>query len=101
MNVGFVGLGAMGLPMTRNLLSAGHEVTVASRSRGPIDEAVAAGAHDGGDAAGVARAADVTIMCVPSSPDVAQVVDAMLPALGAGKIVVDCSTIDPEVERAQ
>ena len=33
MRVGFVGLGAMGLPMTRHLLAAGHEVTVASRSR--------------------------------------------------------------------
>ncbi|MGH9026798.1 MAG: NAD(P)-binding domain-containing protein, partial [Acidimicrobiia bacterium] len=37
MNVGFVGLGAMGLPMTRHLVEAGHEVTVASRSRGPIE----------------------------------------------------------------
>ena len=33
MKVGFVGLGAMGLPMTRNLLAKGHEVTVTSRSR--------------------------------------------------------------------
>jgi 3-hydroxyisobutyrate dehydrogenase len=41
------------------------------------------------------------ILCVPSSPQVAEVVDAMLPVLGAGKVVVDCSTIDPEVERDQ
>ena len=34
MNLGFVGLGAMGLPMTRHLLEAGHQVTVASRSPG-------------------------------------------------------------------
>jgi len=33
MRVGFIGLGAMGLPMTRHLVAAGHEVTVASRSR--------------------------------------------------------------------
>ena len=32
MKVGFIGLGAMGLPMTRNLLNAGHQVTVASRT---------------------------------------------------------------------
>ncbi len=43
----------------------------------------------------------MVILCVPSSPQVAEVVDAMLPALVAGKVVVDCSTIDPEVERAQ
>jgi 3-hydroxyisobutyrate dehydrogenase len=89
----------MGLPMTRNLLKAGHRVTVTSRSRGPIDEAVAEGAVDGGDPAGVATAADVTFICVPDAPDVRQVIDTMLPALGPGKRVVDCSTIDPEAER--
>ena len=44
MQLGFVGLGAMGLPMTRHLLEAGHHVTVASRSPGPIEQAVALGA---------------------------------------------------------
>ena len=101
MRVGFVGMGAMGLPMTRNLLVAGHEVIVSSRSQGPIDEAVAAGARDGLDPAGVAAATDVIVICVPNSPQVDEVVTAMLPALGPGKIVVDCSTIDPDVERAQ
>jgi 3-hydroxyisobutyrate dehydrogenase len=101
MRVGFVGLGAMGLPMTRHLVEAGHDVTVASRSRGPIEAAVAAGAVEGDGPAGVAEASEVTILCVPNSPEVTEVVDAALPALTDGKIVVDCSTIDPEVERAQ
>ena len=48
MDVGFVGFGAMGLPMARHLVEAGHDVTVASRSRGPIDTAVGFGATDGG-----------------------------------------------------
>jgi len=91
----------MGLPMTRNLLAKGHKVTVASRSRGSIDAAVAAGAVDGTDARGVAEASEVTLLCVPDSPDVVAVVDAMLSALGPGKVVVDTSTIDPDVERAQ
>jgi 3-hydroxyisobutyrate dehydrogenase len=43
----------------------------------------------------------VIILCVPNSPEVVEVIDAMLPALGAGKTVIDTSTIDPEVERAQ
>jgi 3-hydroxyisobutyrate dehydrogenase-like beta-hydroxyacid dehydrogenase len=47
MELGFIGLGAMGLPMARHLLAAGHRVTVASRSQGPIDAAVADGAVDG------------------------------------------------------
>jgi 3-hydroxyisobutyrate dehydrogenase len=101
MRIGFIGLGAMGLPMAGHLVDAGHEVTVASRGRGPIDTAVDRGATDGGSPRGVAEASEVVILCVPNSPEVTEVVDGMLPALGEGKTVVDCSTIDPEVERAQ
>jgi len=101
MRIGFIGVGAMGLPMAGHLVTAGHDVTVASRGRGPIDAAVAAGAADGGSARGVAEASEVIFLCVPNSPEVVEVVDAMLPALGPGRTVVDCSTIDPEVERAQ
>ena len=101
MNLGFVGLGAMGLPMTRHLVEAGHRVTVSSRSPGPVDRARSFGAVDGNDPAHVAEASEVVILCVPSSPQVVEVVEAMLPALGPGQIVVDCSTIDPEVSRAQ
>jgi 3-hydroxyisobutyrate dehydrogenase len=101
MKIGFVGLGAMGLPMTRNLLAAGHDVTVASRSRPPVETAVALGATDGGTLADVAAAGEVIILCVPNSPEVVEVVDAMVPTLRPGTIVIDCSTIDPDVERAQ
>jgi 3-hydroxyisobutyrate dehydrogenase len=91
----------MGLPMTRHLLAAGHAVTVASRSRGPIDAAVAAGAREGAGPRAVVAASDVTILCLPNGPDVATVLDEAFPALGPGKIVVDTSTIDPGIERAQ
>src|SRR5687768_16979930 len=90
----------MGLPMARHLVEAGHRVTVASRSPGPVESAVAFGAVSGGSALGVASVSDVVVVCVPSSPDVSSVVDEMLPALGLGKTVVDCSTIDPDVERS-
>jgi len=101
MDVGFVGLGVMGLPMARHLVEAGHRVTVSSRSPGPVAAAVAYGALDGGSAAGVAAASDVVVLCVPSSPDVASVVTELLPALRPGAVVVDCSTIDPSAEREQ
>ena len=101
MRIGFVGLGAMGLPMAGHLVAAGHDVTVASRSRGPIEAAVSMGACDGGSPRGVAEASEVVILCVPNSPEVAEVVEGMLPVLGAAHTVVDCSTIDPDVERAQ
>jgi 3-hydroxyisobutyrate dehydrogenase len=100
-DVGFIGLGVMGLPMTRNLLEKGHRVTVTSRSPGPVEAAVALGATDGADAAGVVEASEVVVVCVPNSPEVVDVVDAMLPALSSRHVVVDCSTIDPDVERAQ
>ncbi|HUY65921.1 MAG TPA: NAD(P)-dependent oxidoreductase [Acidimicrobiales bacterium] len=101
MQLGFVGLGAMGLPMARHLLEAGHQVTVASRRPGPVERAVALGAADGGSPAGVAAASRIVILCLPSSPQVTEVVGALLPELGADQVVVDCSTIDPEVARAE
>jgi 3-hydroxyisobutyrate dehydrogenase len=101
MKVGFIGLGAMGLPMARHLIDAGHDVTVASRSRAPIEAAVDAGAAEGDSPAAVVATSEVTILCVPNSPEVVEIVDGALPVLGDGKVVVDCSTIDPEVERGQ
>ena len=99
MQIGFIGLGAMGLPMTRHLVDAGHHLTVTSRSPGPIDEAVGFGAIKGDSPAAVAEASEVIFLCLPNSPEVTEVVTAMLDKLGAGKLVVDCSTIDPDVER--
>ncbi len=101
MQVGFIGLGAMGLPMTRHLIGAGHQLTVASRSQGPVDRAVALGSRGVGSPAEVAASSETVFLCVPSSPQVVEVIDAMLPELGSGQVVVDCSTIDPEVARSQ
>jgi 3-hydroxyisobutyrate dehydrogenase/2-hydroxy-3-oxopropionate reductase len=95
MQLGFIGLGAMGLPMARHLVEAGHSVTVASRSRGPIDAAVAFGATEADGPADVAEVSEVVMLCVPNSPEVIEVIDAMLPVLGPGKVVIDCSTISP------
>jgi 3-hydroxyisobutyrate dehydrogenase-like beta-hydroxyacid dehydrogenase len=101
MQIGFIGLGAMGLPMTRHLLAAGHDVTVSSRSRPPVDAAIALGAREGAGPEAVVAASEITLLCVPDSPDVVEVIGAALRALGPGKIVVDTSTIDPEIEREQ
>src|SRR4051812_36344709 len=99
--VGFIGLGAMGLPMARHLVEAGHTVTVASRGRGPIDAAVAFGAVEGDGPAAVVAASEVTILCVPNSPQVVEALDAAIGELGPGRIVFDTSTIHPEVQPAQ
>ncbi|MEP7053665.1 MAG: NAD(P)-dependent oxidoreductase [Actinomycetota bacterium] len=98
--VGFIGLGVMGRPIAKHLMANDHHVTVASRSRGPIDDVLLLGAVDGGSPAGVVAASDVTILCVPNSPDVAGIIDGVLDVV-AGKVIIDCSTIDPDVEREQ
>ena len=68
--IGVIGLGVMGLPMTLNLLAAGHGVTVASRSPRPVERATAAGATPGSSPRAVAEAADVVITMLPDTPDV-------------------------------
>ncbi|HVB91579.1 MAG TPA: NAD(P)-dependent oxidoreductase [Acidimicrobiales bacterium] len=101
MRIGFVGLGAMGLPMAGHLAAAGHDLSVTSRSQGPVEAVLALGATDGGSPLGVAENSDVILLCLPNGPEVVEVVDGMLGALGLGRTVVDCSTIDPDIERAQ
>jgi 2-hydroxy-3-oxopropionate reductase len=96
--VGFNGLGVMGAAMARNLIKAGFKVTVHNRSRGKVEALVRDGATDGGSPAGVARASDVVLLCVPDTPDVEQVLfgeDGIADGVKQGSVVIDCSTISP------
>ena len=100
--IGFIGLGLMGKPMAANLLKAGYPVVVHSRSQGPVDELVAAGARRGTSPADVARQATRVITIVPDSPDVERVLDGpdgVFSALQPGTIVIDMSSIAPGVAR--
>jgi|SRR6476661_2950642 2-hydroxy-3-oxopropionate reductase len=94
--LGFIGLGVMGAAMAKNLLKAGFRVSVHNRSRGKVDELVQAGAHDGGSPAGVARASDIILLCVPDTPDVEKVIfgeEGIVLAVKKDAVVIDCSTI--------
>ena len=73
--IGFIGLGLMGRPMAKNLVKAGYPVVVHSRSRGPVDDLVSAGARAADSPAAVARQATRVITMVPDSPDVELVLD--------------------------
>lgn len=64
MNIGFVGLGAMGLPMARNLVAAGHVVAGCDVRREPVDALAAAGGRAAAAPADAARDADVLILMV-------------------------------------
>lgn len=101
--VAFIGLGIMGKPMARHLLDAGFPLTVHSRSPGPVEELVAAGATRAGSAAEAARAVDVIITMLPDTPDVEHVVfsdGGVASGAAAGTLVIDMSTIDPGPTRA-
>ena len=100
--IGFIGLGVMGKPMARNLLARGFDLVVHSRSRGPVNEIVAAGARAAESPADVARQTAIVITMVPDSPDVEAVLegqDGVFSALARGSLVIDCSTIAPAVAR--
>src|SRR3989442_1463406 len=87
--IGFIGLGVMGKPMAKNLIKAGHRLVVHSRSRGPVDEVVAAGATAAASAADVARAATVVITMLPDTADVELVLtspDGVLAGLQRGAL---------------
>jgi 2-hydroxy-3-oxopropionate reductase len=100
--IGFIGLGLMGKPMAKNLLAAGYPLIVNSRSQGPVDELVAAGAVRGSTPADVAAKADVVITMVPDGPDVELVLDGpdgVFSSMRKGTIVIDMSSIAPGVAR--
>jgi 3-hydroxyisobutyrate dehydrogenase len=102
-HVGFIGLGIMGRPMTRNLLKAGFDVTVHSRTRAKVDELAGEGAHAADSPAAVAEGADLVITMVPDSSDVELVArgpHGIFDTLRKGAIVADMSTISPSVTRA-
>jgi 2-hydroxy-3-oxopropionate reductase len=100
--IGFIGLGLMGRPMARNLLKAGYPVVVHSRSRPPVDDLVSAGAAAAASPVDVARQATRIITMVPDSPDVELVLDGpngVFIGMQPGTIVIDMSSITPEVTR--
>jgi 2-hydroxy-3-oxopropionate reductase len=100
--VGFIGLGLMGRPMATNLIRRGYQLVVHSRSPGPVDALVTAGATRAGSPADVARRAARIVTMVPDSPDVEQVMEGpegIFSAMQRGTILIDCSSIAPAIAR--
>ncbi len=100
--IGFVGLGIMGLPMAGHILDAGYPLTVYNRTRSKAEELGARGAKVADSPAEVAAASTVIITIVSDSPDVEEVVagpQGVLDRIGEDSVVIDMSTISPQVER--
>src|SRR5690242_213361 len=97
--VGFVGLGKMGQPMTRRLLAAGHTVHVFNRSQPAIDALAKDGATPASSAAEVAQRAEVIMTALPTPESVETVFDEMAAAATPGQIYIDHSTVSPGLNR--
>jgi 2-hydroxy-3-oxopropionate reductase len=98
MNIGFIGLGIMGKPMAKNLIKAGHKLTVYDIAKASVDELHAAGAATAQSAEGAARSADVVITMLPDSPQVKEIVcgeNGVLSGARPGTSLVDMSSIAP------
>ncbi len=96
--IGFVGLGIMGKPMVRNLLKAGHSLTVYDFVGTAMEEAVTDGAKPAASAKEVAQKAPVVITMVPDSADSEAAIlgpNGVLEGASRGSMVIDMSSIAP------
>jgi 2-hydroxy-3-oxopropionate reductase len=98
--VGFIGLGIMGMPMARNLMDSGYELTVHNRSPEKAEELGKEGAAVAATPRDVAENSDVVITMLPDSPQVREVVAGevgVLEGISEGALLIDMSTISPVV----
>ncbi|GHV54591.1 2-hydroxy-3-oxopropionate reductase [Spirochaetia bacterium] len=97
MIVGFIGLGIMGRPMAKNLISAGYKLVVYDKFA-KIDDLVTLGAEKGTSNKDVASRSDVIITMLPNSPHVKEAIlgsGGVIEGVKSGAIVVDMSSIAP------
>lgn len=98
MKIGFIGLGAMGFPMSGNLIKKGFQVVCHDINQERVSQLVAKGAINGNSVTETAVQTDILITMLPTSKEVDQVVLAAgqaLDHLKPGGLLMDMSTIDP------
>jgi 3-hydroxyisobutyrate dehydrogenase/2-hydroxy-3-oxopropionate reductase len=101
--VGFIGLGRMGLPMSRRLLGAGFDLTVHNRSQGNVEEIAGEGAHAARSSAEITRATDILLTCLPDIATVEELFlgpDGIIENVRPGQILVDHSTVGVKTSKA-
>ncbi len=99
MNLGYIGMGTMGLPMAANLIAAGHDVTVYNRTAARADQLVEKGAARAETAAELAATVDVTMLCL-ATPAVCEEMllgpDGVIAAMPEGTLLIDFSSNGPD-----
>ncbi len=96
--IGFIGLGIMGKPMSKNLLQSGYDLTVCDINAAAVAEVVALGAKSAATPKAVAAQVDIVITMLPNSPQVRTVVlgrDGVVEGARRGTLVIDMSSIAP------
>ncbi len=99
--IGFVGLGIMGKPMSKNLIEAGHQLVIYNGSSS-ADELKEAGAEGADSYKAIAEQCDIVITCLPTSTEVEEVYrgdEGLLAGAGEGDLLIDMSTISPLVTK--
>ena len=105
MRIGFIGLGIMGKPMAKNLIKAGHDLTVYNRSKSAVEDVVAFGkgkAKAADKASDVAMGAELVLTMLPNSPHVKSVMlenDKVADFMQEGATFIDMSSINPMASR--
>lgn len=98
MKVGFIGLGIMGRPMSKNLLKAGYDLTVFDFNKVAVDDVVVNGAKAALSGKEVGESVDVLITMLPNSPHVKSALfdkNGAAEGLKKGTVVIDMSSINP------
>ena len=101
--IGFIGLGAMGLPMAKNILKKGYQVTAYDIVPQRVEELIPSGAIGAASSKEVAEQSDVIITMVPSSSHSWEAIlgsGGVIEGVKKGAVVIDMSTIDPVTTRA-
>lgn len=101
MNVAFLGIGLMGLPMSHNLLDQGIQLTVWNRTPAKAEPLRARGATIADTPTAAVTGADIIITMLENGPVVDQVLFQQIDeaAFKPGAVVIDMSSIPPELAR--
>lgn len=101
-SIGFIGLGIMGMPMARNLLKAGFEVTVYNRTASRAEKLAGEGARKADSATELAGTSSVVITMVSDTPDVESIIlgeYGIIDSIKGDSVIIDMSTISPDATR--
>jgi 3-hydroxyisobutyrate dehydrogenase len=100
--IGFIGLGAMGFPMAKNVMKKSYHLTAYDIDQKRLEAISGFGAAPAASAREVAERSDIIITMVPSSPHAREAIlgeEGVIRGIREGAIVIDMSTIDPVTTR--